>query len=62
MKINRLKAARFLAGISQDEVAHSIGISQAKLSRIERGYLRPSPKEAEAIAKILGRRSEELFA
>lgn len=61
-KISRLKSCRFLAGKSQDEVAHSAGISQAKLSRIERGYAQPTPEEKRLIAEILGRTPEEVFS
>ena len=61
MKINRLKAHRFLSGKSQDEIAHTIGISQAKLSRIERGYIQPTSEEKRALAEVLDLKPEELF-
>jgi len=61
-KISRLKGYRFLAGKSQDEIAHTIGISQAKLSRIERGYIQPTLAEKKLIAEILDRTPEEIFS
>lgn len=61
MKKNRLKVFRFLKEKSQDEISHEIGISQAKLSRIERGYIVSSEEEKKAIAKALEMTVEELF-
>lgn len=59
--INKIKAQRFLAGITQDELMIKTGINQAKISRIERGYLKPSTEEKEKIARALKLKSEELF-
>lgn len=59
--INRLRAHRFLAGKSQDGLAVEVGVSQAKISRIENGYIRPRSMEKQRIAKALGAKQEELF-
>ena len=61
MKKTKLKLFRFLNEKSQDEISHEIGISQAKLSRIERGYIVPSEEEKEALAKVLKMKVKELF-
>ncbi|MEA1963708.1 MAG: helix-turn-helix transcriptional regulator [Candidatus Aerophobetes bacterium] len=60
-KNSRLKVFRFIKGKSQDEISHEVGISQSKLSRIERGYIVPSEEEKKSIAKALEMTVEELF-
>jgi transcriptional regulator with XRE-family HTH domain len=47
-----LKALREAAGMTQVPAAAAAGISQAGLSRIERGGLLPSPETVEALARI----------
>lgn len=58
---NRLKAMRFLTGKSQDELSFQMGISQSKISQIERGYRKPTPEEKVEIARILRRLPDEIF-
>lgn len=41
-------------GISQSEMAHQLGISQGKLSKLENGLLLITDEEAKAFSKILG--------
>ena len=59
--LNKMKAIRFLSGKSQDELMIETGINQAKISRIERGYLNPTAEEKEKLAKALGTTTKELF-
>lgn len=47
----RLRRARRLTGA---ELAYQVGMSQPKISRIERGVHSPAPKDIAAIAKALG--------
>lgn len=61
MPNRKLKAMRYLSGMSQDELASLVKISQAKISRIELGYIRPSTEDKEKIAEALKISSEELF-
>lgn len=49
-----LRALRERAGLSQDELAARVSISQSKVSRIERGYLRADLEERERLASALG--------
>lgn len=49
-----LKTLRERAGLSQDELAARVSISQSKLSRIERGFLHAKTQECERLAKALG--------
>jgi transcriptional regulator with XRE-family HTH domain len=48
-----MRLFRALRGLSQAEVAHSIGRSQAWLSQIERGYLEPSSSDLDKLALAL---------
>jgi transcriptional regulator with XRE-family HTH domain len=52
--LTALKALRERAGLSQDELAAKVSISQSKLSRIERGYLHAKTHECERLARALG--------
>ena len=51
--VTRLRALRESAGFSQDELAAQAAISQSKLSRVERGYLRLTADERFRLATIL---------
>ncbi len=48
-----LKEARFHRGLSQWEMGARIGISQSKLSLVERGYLSLTEEEKNKIAEFL---------
>jgi len=52
--LTHLRALRERAGLSQDELALRVMISQPKLSRLERGYLQATPQECERLAHELG--------
>ena len=55
-----LREARFKANLTQLDVALRAGISQAKISHFERGYLMPKPLEIKALAKALRLRPKDL--
>ena len=60
----RLRHYRERAGISEQELAMAVGITQSKLSKLELGRLRPSPEFIQAIARPLripAREKEALF-
>ena len=52
--VNRnFKRLRKAAGMSQEELAEKLCISQAMISKVERGYTDPSVKMCFALAKLL---------
>ena len=50
----RVKAMRMQKGISQSELAHSVGISQAHMSNIENGHSNITLENLFALHDILG--------
>ena len=48
-----LKVERIKKDFSQDYLALRVGISQGRISLIERGKISPTPKEAEKISEAL---------
>ena len=58
---NRLREARFLSRKTQDQLHIEIGMCQAKISRIERGFLKASEEEKKKLAKALGVKKSWLF-
>ena len=55
-----LRELRFHKKVSQLEVAFASGMSQTKLSLIERGYAVAKRRERERIAAALGVQSEQI--
>lgn len=55
-----LVEARARKRITQWDIRKQTGICQTKVSLIERGYVRPSDREKEAIAQALGLAVEEI--
>lgn len=53
--------ARFLAGLTQVEVAAALGCTQSHVSQVERGVREPSPGFAARLARLLGVPVHELF-
>ena len=47
-----IKVRRIRAGLRQYQLAAQLGITQTKLSRIECGWLQPSPELLERIWKV----------
>ena len=62
LRINSLRAERFLRGFSQQRIAESIGVSQMWISRLERGAgVRITEDRAQAIAAVFDVPPEKLF-
>lgn len=57
----RIKSARQKAGMSQEELAQSIGATKSAVSRYEAGKRQPSYDQLQRIAKVLGVSIYELF-
>jgi len=56
-----LKKIRVIAGFTQNDIEKLTGISQTKLSLIERGYKDPSPAEREKLEKVLNKQQIQAF-
>lgn len=55
LMLRRLQAARKKTGLSQQEVADALGMSQSQVSKIERGERRIDPIELKKLAKLYGK-------
>lgn len=58
---NRLRAFRLEAGLTQEEVARSIGVTRQTVIAMEKGNYVPSVLLALLSAKLFSRSVEELF-
>ncbi len=58
---NRLKEARAARGISQSQLAETVGVSRNTISSIETGQYSPTAKLALVICIALDKKFEELF-
>src|SRR4051812_50007608 len=56
-----LRAARAQLGISQAELAHRAGVPRQAVSAIEAGKAAPTMAVALRLARVLGRRVDDLF-
>ena len=56
-----LREARFFKGFNQWDISLKTGISQSKLSLIERGYVNPRDDEKERIADALNCAVADIF-
>src|SRR5215212_5143289 len=56
-----LRAARAQLGISQAELAHRAGVTRQAVSAIEAGKAAPTMAVALKLARVLGRRVDDLF-
>jgi len=59
--MNRLREARFWADKPQARLWYETNIHYSTLSRIERGYQKPTEAQKEALAKALGVKVSWLF-
>ena len=50
---SQLKILRIARDLSQDRLAELTGFSQSRISRIERGVIKPTPKELAQIQAVL---------
>lgn len=53
--VERLKAARLEAGLSQVQVAEALGVPQQHVSRVELGERRVDPTELAELARLYGK-------
>jgi len=59
--MNRLRKARLQADKSQLQLMRETGIYFATISRIERGWLKPSEEQKQKLAKALSVEKDWLF-
>ena len=60
-KLSPLKLTRMEIGLSQWAVAKETGIHQSTISLYEMGYKDPNPEHKETLAKLYGKKVEELW-
>ena len=58
--LHPLKLIRMRKGLRQWDVAKSVGVSEAYLSKLETGRATPSPELAARIAGVLGVATEDI--
>lgn len=58
----RIAEARGELGWTQDQLSERSEVSQQAISRIEHGHFRPRDELRLALARALGRRTEDLFS
>ena len=56
----RLRKARIDKGMNQEELADTIGLTQASISQFEKGLRMPTPANIRKFAQILDIREEDL--
>lgn len=61
MELKRLRYLRAAQGLSQDQVASTANVSQAKISRAERGFAKLGTEEQKRIASLFSCSIGELF-
>lgn len=61
MKNLRLKSARAVLDMSQQQLADAVGVSRQTINAIEKGDYNPTIKLCLAICKALGKTLDELF-
>jgi putative transcriptional regulator len=59
--VNRVKDLRVAAGLRQEDLAESTGVSRQTIISIERGRYNPSLELAWKLSRMLGVTIEELF-
>ncbi|MBQ2671266.1 MAG: helix-turn-helix transcriptional regulator [Clostridia bacterium] len=57
----KLKAARAALGMSQQDVANSLGVSRQTINAIESGDYNPTINLCISLCKLLGKTLDELF-
>lgn len=61
MKNLRLKSARAVLDMSQQQLADAVGVSRQTINAIEKGDYNPTIRLCLAICKALGKTLDELF-
>ena len=62
MKNLRLKSARALVDLSQQQLADAVGVSRQTINAIEKGDYNPTIRLCNAICRTLGKTLDELFS
>jgi len=60
VRLPRLRAVRQAATMSQDELAFRCGVSQSRVSLLERGYAAATERDLAALSAALGCGPEQL--
>lgn len=61
MKNLKLKSARVVLDLSQQDLAEKVGVSRQTISAIEKGDYNPTINLCRAICKVLRKTLDELF-
>ena len=61
MKNLKLKAARALLDMSQQQLADAVHVSRQTINAIEKGDYNPTIKLCRAICRVLGKSLDEIF-
>ena len=61
MKNLKLKAARALLDMSQQELADKVGVSRQTINAIEKGDYNPTINLCRTICRVLGKTLDEIF-
>ena len=56
-----LRGFRLIRRWTQDDLSQAAGVDRARISRLERGYVRPSERERRDLARALDVPAEILF-
>lgn len=59
--MTKMKAARLAKGLTLQEVGFRARVQAPHLSQIERGILRPYPKQVKRLARVLGLEVDEML-
>jgi transcriptional regulator with XRE-family HTH domain len=57
----RIRVWRLLEGLTQEEAARKLGLSQLTYSYLESGRLRPTPDQLERLRRTFGDRTERVL-
>ncbi|MGN1411357.1 MAG: helix-turn-helix transcriptional regulator [Oscillospiraceae bacterium] len=57
----RLKSARAMLDMTQQDLANAVGVTRQTISGIEKGEYNPTIKLCISICKVLGKTLDELF-
>ena len=61
MKNLKLKSARALKDMSQEDLAKAVNVSRQTINAIEKGDYNPTIKLCTSICRVLGKTLDELF-
>jgi len=59
--MNKIKFLRRISGVTQDTVAEKTGIDRSTVSRIERGFRRPTEEQKTKLSEFFDMESETVF-